>query len=247
MPSLTQAQIDAYWRDGFVVVEDVVPPQRLNALIQRIEALCDDWDSDAARRVGVQQEDEVGVAMTNRSQQTVRKFSYLSEHEPIFREQATDPDFARVVIELIGGPLLLYADQAFLKPPKLGSPKLPHQDNAHFEVTPDDAVITCWMALDDATVENGCLHYLAGSHRDGLLAHESIPGTPHLVPVLPEDAEWTPVPVKAGSMVAHHGLAVHFSPENKSDRWRRSFACHYVQADATLPKKDASTLLRVQG
>lgn len=241
---LRQEQIEAYWRDGFVVVEDVVPPQRLQAMIQRIEELCAAWDSEEARRVGVQQEAEAGAATTVRTQQTVRKFSYLYKHEPIFREQALDPALGRIVSELIGSPVLLYADQAFLKPPELGSPKLPHQDNAHFEVTPDDAVITCWLALDDATIENGCLHYLAGSHRTGLMAHKSIPGTPHLVPDLPEEPEWVPAPVKAGSMVAHHGLAVHYSPENRSNHWRRSFACHYVQGGANIPKQDPSTLLQ---
>ena len=243
---LSKDQVEAYWENGFVVVEDVVPPQRLRAMLQRIEELCAAWDSEEARHVGMQQENDVDAAVATRTQQTVRKFSYLADHEAIFREQATDPKLTQIVSELIGSPVLLYADQAFLKPPEVGTPKLPHQDNAHFEVEPADAVITCWMALDDATLENGCLHYLAHSHRSGGIEHESIPGTPHLVPKLPADAQWTPVPVAAGSMVAHHGLTLHYSPENRSSRWRRSFACHYVRGDAHLPKKDASTLLQVR-
>src|SRR5207247_656920 len=130
------------------------------------------------RRVGVQQEAEIaGAEGTKRAPDAVRKFSSLCDHEPVFRAHAQNPALLDMVEDLIGTPIRLYADQALLKPPLVGSEKLPHQDNAYFRVAPDDAVITCWCALDDATIENGCMHYLPGSHRLGIVEHDAIAGT----------------------------------------------------------------------
>ena len=103
---------------------------------------------------------------------TVRKFSGLTPHEPVFDEYMRESTVADAAAELIGTPLGLHGDQALLKPPEFGSEKPFHQVNAYFQVTSDDAVITCWCALDEATMENGCLHYLAGFHKRGLVEHE---------------------------------------------------------------------------
>jgi phytanoyl-CoA hydroxylase len=243
---LTGEQKRFFAEMGFVIVPNLIPSHRLEAMRRRIEELCERWDSEEARRVGAQQEAEAGNPIAVRTAATVRKFSGLTRYEPIFREQAMDETLTAIVAELIGTPLLLYDDQAMLKPPFVGSAKLPHQDNAYFRVEPADACVTCWMALDDATVENGCLHYIAGSHKWGLLPHRAIPGTPHLVPDLPDEVEWTPAPAKAGDVVIHHSLTVHFSPDNRSPFWRRSFICHYVRADAMMPQKDPTQLLLVR-
>lgn len=244
---ITLEQKQFFTTMGFVVLPGLIPPQRVHAMRERIEDLCARWDSEEARRVGAQQEVESGNAdAVTRTAETVRKFARLTPFEPIFREQAEDEALTAIVAELIGNPVLLYDDQAMLKPPFVGSAKLAHQDNAYFRIEPSDACVTCWMALDDATVENGCLHYVAGSHKWGLLPHRAIEGTPHLVPDLPEDVEWTTAPAKAGDVVIHHSLTVHFSPDNRSSSWRRSFICHYVRADATIPGKDPAQLLRVR-
>ena len=58
--------------------------------------------------------------------------------------------------------LLLLLEQCFMKPPVVGSAKPFHQDNYFFEISPTDAVVTAWIALDDAVVGNGCLEYLSG-------------------------------------------------------------------------------------
>ena len=133
---------------------------------------------------------------------------------------------------------LLFADQAFMKPPKLGSPKPYHQDNFYFECSPVDDVITCWVALDDATEENGCLRYIRASHRDGLLKHAPVPGDPNqsnLVPSM-DDVDLSrevPAPVRKGGVILHHGLTLHASRENRSERWRRSYATHWASQRAT--------------
>ncbi len=247
---LSDVQKQFYAKNGYLSVENVFPQDHVAALRGRFEELCADWQGEAAKRVGAMQEAEVvkgqaGVAATD---QTIRSMSRIAAHEPLFMRHATDPGFIEIVADLIGEPISLYVDQAMLKPPRHGSEKPPHQDNAYFKVNPADAVITCWCALDDATVENGCMHYYAGSHKWGLVEHEKIPDTPHLVPAGRDIGKPVAVPVRAGGVSFHHGLTLHTSPPNRSDRWRRAYICHYVRSDAemTALRPDSPPLLKVR-
>ncbi len=232
----------SYWENGFLAVENLIASEQVRAMRERIEWLCENWQSDAAKQVGVQQESESGSATGLQSSQTVRKFSFLCQHEPVFRDHAVNAGIADIVCDLIGAPLSLYADQALLKPPLHGSEKPPHQDNAYFLVIPADHVITCWCALDDATVENGCMHYIPGSHRLGMVDHAKIENTPHLIPPEFRKDRAVAVPIKAGGCVFHHSLTLHMSPPNQTANWRRAFVCHYVRTDATMPARNESSL-----
>jgi ectoine hydroxylase-related dioxygenase (phytanoyl-CoA dioxygenase family) len=244
---LTAEQQQFFAESGFLAVADVVPTERVKAMRERIEELCERWDSEEARRVGMQQEVEVrGAVATVEAPQAVRKFSSLVDHEPVFRAHATDEGLLDMVAQLIGTPISLYADQALLKPPFVGSEKLLHQDNAYFRVVPDEAVITCWCALDDATLENGCMYYVPGTHRLGIVPHEAIPGTPHLVPEGYDTAQAVPVPIDAGGVIFHHACTLHYSPPNNTSLWRRAFVCHFVRSDAEIPRKQPENMLRLR-
>jgi ectoine hydroxylase-related dioxygenase (phytanoyl-CoA dioxygenase family) len=244
---LTEQQKDRFWENGFVAIEDAIAPERVEAMCARFEELCEAWDTEEAQRVGVQQEAQFADAMTDaKTAMTVRKFYDLVPHEPVFRAHVQAPGLLDMAEDLIGTPFSLYADQAFMKPPEVGSAKVPHQDNAHFLIEPDDAVITCWCALDDATLENGCLHYIVGSHKRGLLDHRKLPESPHLIPEGIDLSEGVPVPIRAGGIIFHHALALHFSHANTTPHWRRAFACHLVRSDAKVPNKKPEQLLRLR-
>jgi len=244
---LTAEQVRFFEENGFLAVANAVPAERVAAMRRRIEELCEQWDGEDARRIGMQQEMEVaGAVATVKTAQTVRKFSNLVDHEPVFKAHATDPDLLERVSHLIGTPISLYEVQALLKPPFVGSEKLLHQDNAYFRVVPDEAVITCWCALDDATVENGCMYYVPGTHRLGIVEHESIPGTPHLVPKDYNTQQAVAVPIQAGGVIFHHSCTLHYSPANNTPFWRRAFVCHFVRSDAEMPRKKPDTLLKLR-
>jgi ectoine hydroxylase-related dioxygenase (phytanoyl-CoA dioxygenase family) len=245
---LSEEQKHSFWENGFLAVENVIPAAQAAAMRARIEELCAQWESGEAKRIHAQQEAEIaGAEGKPRGAQAVRKFSTLFPHEPVFQAHARNPDLLDMVEQLIGRPIRLYADQALLKPPFVGSSKLPHQDNAYFRIVPDEAVITCWGALDDATVENGCMHYLPGTHRLGIVDHEAIPGTPHLVPKECDLAPAVGVPIPAGGVIFHHSCTLHFSPENRTPQWRRAFVCHFVRANAEIPGKKVEEMPLVRG
>ncbi|MBM3459392.1 MAG: phytanoyl-CoA dioxygenase family protein [Armatimonadetes bacterium] len=231
---LSTAQVNLFRDQGFLALPGFFSEEYVRRLLDRIEALCRQWQGDEARQLHMQQEPEVSAGAAEPSAVTIRKFAELARHDPLFLEHARHPNLLAVVSQLLGRPLSLYADQSLLKPPRHGSEKPEHQDNAYFRVEPADHVITCWMALDDADLENGCMHYYPGSHRQGLIAHRAIQGTPHLVPdgLRREDSVAAPVP--AGGLILHHSETVHWSPANPSPRWRRAHVVHIVRSDAVL-------------
>jgi len=227
--TLNEQQLRFFKTEGYLSVPDAFDDDQIQGLVRRTEELCNNWDSEEARRVSIAHEPGVGE---DASPSTIRKMSSLAEHEPVFRSHACNQDLAEMVAQLIGRPVDLYGDQLLLKPPRYGTEKPPHQDNAYFKVEPADAVITCWTALDDATEENGCMRYFSGSHLNGLVEHDAIPGTPHLVPPGLDNSTSTAVPIKAGGCIFHHSQCLHHSHPNRSDSGRRAYVCHFVNRDA---------------
>jgi len=232
--NLTPDQKRFYQDNGYLAVENLIPSELAVRERERIAWLCAHWDGAEAARLRITH--EPGLPRSQWSRQTVRGLYDLTAHEEMFREHALHPSLINCVVDLIGKPIALFNEQALLKPPSVGSPKPPHQDNAYFQVQPVEALITCWCALDDATIENGCMQYVPGSHKRGLLKHTHIAGTTHQVPDGFDPAQAVAVPIRAGGVIFHHGLTLHLSGENRSKNWRRTFVCHFVRQDADLSK-----------
>jgi phytanoyl-CoA hydroxylase len=120
-----------------------------------------------------------------------------------------------------------------LKPPFHGSAKPYHQDSPYWPIDPP-ALVTCWMALDDATTTNGCMRFLPGSHRLGMLPHYHLEET-HLVPEGYEafdTSQEVAVELKAGSCTFHHSLALHETSPNRSPYPRRAMTWAYMSAQS---------------
>ncbi len=165
-----------------------------------------------------------------------RKIESPCRKDPAFGALARDERLVSLIRQLLGQEPLFCRDQAFMKPPRFGSAKPYHQDNFYFRCTPADGVITAWIALDDVDEENGCLRYIDGSHRKGILPHTPIPGEPHNLAVadaLIDQSRESLAIVGKGGVVFHHGETLHTSHRNQSPRWRRAYATHWVTANVT--------------
>ncbi len=132
----------------------------------------------------------------------------------------------RTLEQMMGEAPELFQDMALVKPPRFGSEKPWHQDCAYFNVPFGTTVVGVWVALDEATPENGCLHIIPGSHNEGPRIHFKrrdwqICDTD--VPV----ARDTMVPLKPGGCLFWHGLLHHGSPVNRSSARRRALQFHY--------------------
>ena len=84
---------------------------------------------------------------------------------------AKHPKLARVLEKILGEAPAMFQDMALIKPPRIGREKPWHQDHAYFDFPMGTRVVGVWIALDEATVENGCMRMLAGGHHDGPRLH----------------------------------------------------------------------------
>ncbi len=164
-----------------------------------------------------------------------------------FHDVLWNPAFLVAASQLLGDkPVRFWHDQLFCKPARHGGVVAWHQDYAYWTRTTAMQHLTCWVALDDATTENGCLYYVPKSHRWGLLEKPELAGTMEgLLDYLTAEqlSEFKPVPieVKKGYASFHHPLMVHGSYENKSDQKRRAFVLN-VFADGTISNTDEELL-----
>jgi Phytanoyl-CoA dioxygenase (PhyH) len=161
-----------------------------------------------------------------------------------FHDVLWNPRFLVAASQLLGNvPVRFWHDQLFYKPAKKGGVVAWHQDYSYWTRTKPVAHLTCWCGLDDSTKENGCLQYIAGSHKWGLLPKPVIAGELHGIKDFlneeqkkqfdnPQYAE-----VKAGEAIFHHPLTLHGSGENKSDKPRRAFVIN-VFADGVRSDSD---------
>src|SRR5689334_9177666 len=131
---------------------------------------------------------------------------------PVFRALAADPTLVSAVEALIGPGVDVYFSQIFFKPPEAGSPKPAHQDNSYAGPNDTEGLVTAWVALDEASTENGCLYFVDGSHRGPLLGHVAPEGEPYHLQI-PEDKlrahTFSAAPVPRGGVSFHHGGTIH--------------------------------------
>jgi ectoine hydroxylase-related dioxygenase (phytanoyl-CoA dioxygenase family) len=146
---------------------------------------------------------------------------------PGFHDILWHPAFTMPASQLLGGAVRFWHDQLFCKPAKHGGVVAWHQDYSYWTRTEPMTHLTCWIGLDESTRDNGCVHYIPGSHRWKLLPITGLAGDMHAInQVLTEEQrqQWKPVAIelKVGEASFHHPLMVHGSFENRTSRPRRA-------------------------
>lgn len=163
--------------------------------------------------------------------------------EEAFHDLLWNPAFLIPASQILGGSVRFWHDQLFSKPAKHGGVVAWHQDYSYWTRTVPIAHLTCWIALDDSTVENGCLQYVPGSHRWNLLPITGLAGNmEEIMTVLTDEqkAAFQPVPIelKKGECAIHHSLLIHGSYENRSDRPRRATVINVFRDGVQSAKDD---------
>jgi ectoine hydroxylase-related dioxygenase (phytanoyl-CoA dioxygenase family) len=154
-----------------------------------------------------------------------------------FLDALRHPAIVRIAAELVGGPVSGLQTQLLYTPP--GTPGFkPHQDNYYIQTTPD-ALVSAWVALEDATADNGGLFAYPGSHREPILPVDEVPGAvPHatqtfngirLCARVPARFSRVDLDVPAGWALFIHGHLLHGSHDNASTRPRMALLMSYVR------------------
>ena len=162
---------------------------------------------------------------------------------PGFHDILWHPAFTIPASQLLGGAVRFWHDQLFCKPAHHGGVVAWHQDYSYWTRTEPMAHLTCWIGLDDATRDNGCLQYIPGSHRWRLLPPPGIAGDMDAIQSVLSDEQkkqFKPVAIelKKGECAFHHPLMLHGSYENATDGPRRATVINVFREGTTSASND---------
>ena len=149
---------------------------------------------------------------------------------------------ASIAAQLCGAGMAIDYDQLLAKRPRKEDAVFGwHQDQAYWPVLPDARTATCWLAVDDSTLENGCLRFLPGSHRGPIRPHRPLKGDradSHTLVADVDEArdEIRAVPIRRGDITVHNERIVHGSGGNTTDGWRRAYIVAF-RAEATVAEE----------
>jgi len=216
MPKLSSAQVEQYARDGFLSPIAALSPEEAASCREKLEAF--------ERRLG-------GPLTSPENQGRYRSRTHvlltwvhgLSQH----------PAILDAVESLIGPDILVYTSTWFIKESRSPAIAAWHQDATYFGLRPY-VHLTAWLALTDATAENGCMEFLPGSHARGQLPHRagvvtaSVNRAGQAVVEAVDDTSAVHGPLRAGEFSLHHTLCLHRSQPNRSSGRRIGLAISYI-------------------
>lgn len=234
-PEITEDHVDDFRRDGFLAVPDALSPQEIEELRADTVAICRGQWGD----VGNLPEFDASESDED-IQRQVLCIHQIHKISPIMHRYLSQRTMVDVLSKIISPNVKCMQSMLFIK--AAGKPgQAWHQDEFYIP-TRDRSLTGGWIALDDATVENGCLWVIPGSHKRGILwpqhAHEDkrfdCAGETYQFPYTDDDA--IPVEVRAGTIVFFNGYLLHRSLPNKaSTGFRRVLVNHYMSAESLLP------------
>jgi phytanoyl-CoA hydroxylase len=222
----TADEVTSYREDGFVVIDGLLDEAELEAWRTAVdEAVADRGDLAIP---GFEPPADTGE-LTYYQKVFTQRVNLWQTSERL-KDLVLDERIGRLAAELAGlDGVRLYHDQALIKEP-WANPTAFHLDVPYWAFTSPDA-ISIWIALDDATLQNGCLLFVPGSHRACRFDNVGIgPGLGDLFAVYPEFASVTPVavPMRAGSCSFHNGLTAHGAGANMTPGRRRAMTAGFM-------------------
>ena len=261
---LTDEMLADYQEAGVLILEDFVSAQDCLRLRQHTLELIDAFDPEEVRHVfsALEQSqlddryfeesgdkirfffehdafDEDGKLRQDKEHSLNKMGHAMHDLDPVFDAFSRTPELAEAA-KCIGfkDPAIIQSMYIF-KPPRIGGEVYCHQDST-FIYTEPESCVGFWFALEDATVENGCMHFIPGGHRmglkerhfrgaDGKLTFETLDETPW-----PEGAEIA-AEAPTGTLVIFDGRAPHLSGANRSDKSRHAYTLHAIDRDCLYP------------
>ena len=158
---------------------------------------------------------------------TIRKMTHLTSYDKEFEAVAKNSKIVDVIEQLLVPNIKLYGDQLMMKPRFNGTVTDWHQDSVSWPFFIPQQAVSAWVALDNATVENGCMTVIPGSHKWGPISREYKDDFLE-IDEIPEPVS---VEIPAGHCMFHHGLMMHRTGANTTENRRRGLALHYITSE----------------
>ena len=230
---VTDKDIAQFHDQGYLVVHNAFTPGEVQGTIDGLLYLLSGQRSDY-KNVMFEKKARGAVLdglSPEQRQDYVRKFMWFVDYDERLKAMAMHPKLIDVATRLVGEAPALFQDMALLKPPKIGREKPWHQDHAYFDVPLTTTIVGVWIALDEATTENGCMVIYPNSHKAGPVVHFQRRDW-QICDTFGRQQEVVAVPLKPGGALFFHSLMQHGTPANNSTLRRRAVQFHYAPASA---------------
>ena len=227
--TLSPDEVRQFDEQGFVVVPDLIDAERVAAVAEEIDAFEAQSDAFLAGLEG----GRMSIAETGAITFTI----HLAAKSALLRDLTRDPRVVGICGDLVGPDVNLYWDQAVYKKPEKPRRFPWHQDNGYAFVEPQQ-YLTIWLALTDATTDNGCPWVVPGLHREGTLQHTFVDPLGFECLSDPEGAVAAEVP--AGGAVVFSSLTPHLTGPNTTGAVRKAYILQYAPAGAEVLRGDPS-------
>lgn len=215
---------EQYDRDGFLVFPEVLDPELVRHASDHVE-----W-----------------LQRRNPDVRPEALHHHLMWDDPFWIRLISDPRLLDLVEGIIGPNIALFASHYICKPGGDGLPVLWHQDGSYWPLDPME-VVTVWLAVDDSTVENGCMRVLPGTHQGPQLPHHQHEKQAVLHTEIDaaeiDESRAVDVEIPAGGVSLHHPWLVHGSNPNRSPRRRCGLTIRYIPTTTRITKDDWTTFL----
>lgn len=254
---LTATQKQNYHRDGFLILNDFIEKNVCDLLIEQARKLIENYDAVGMKTIFSSKDQhharnlyflesgdkirfffEEGAFDSEGGLKTDKLFCInkighaLHDLDPVFNCFSRCYKIAALANDLgIHDPLLAQS-MYICKQPFIGGEVLPHQDSTYLFVK-NEPVTGLWFALEDATIENGCLWAIPGGHKVGLKSRMLRDANNHISTEIYDETPWplekmTALEVPRGTLIVLHGLLPHMSKENRSSRSRHAYTLHLI-------------------
>ena len=261
---LTAPMVADYRAAGVLILEDFVSRDVCDRLRERALELVDAFDPSTARSVFSTTDEEqlddryfiesgdkirffleaealdADGRLTRPKHECLNKMGHaMHDLDPVFAAFSHTPELAAVATALGFEKPGIIQSMYIFKPPGIGGEVGSHQDST-FIYTEPESCTGFWFALEDATLENGCMQFIPGAHEGPLKARNQRIDDLHLRTDVLDDTPWPeerrlPAEAKAGALVVFHGRAPHMSEANRSARSRHAYTLHAIDQRCAYP------------
>ncbi len=261
---LTDEMLDVYDKAGVILLRDFVSAKACKALRQRALELVDDFDPEAVRSVfsstrQTQLDDTYFIESGDKirffleedafdesgtlkqpKQDSLNKIGHaMHDLDPVFDRFSRSPELAKVVESLEFEEPAIIQSMYIFKPPRIGGEVVCHQDSTYIYTEPESC-IGFWFALEDATVENGCMYFIPGGHKMNLKQRNYRVSENELTTEVLDPEPWPehlklPAEASTGTLVIFDGRAPHMSAPNSSSFSRHAYTLHIIDQVCRWP------------
>jgi len=237
--NVTADNLSQFHEQGYLVVNDAFSPTEVQVALDGLTYLISGQNPDFTGLMYERKAQGVDIEAlpTEARQDYIRKFMWFVDHEPRLHAMAYHPQLQNIVQQLMNDAPVLFQDMALVKPPRIGREKPWHQDHAYFDLPLTTTIVGVWIALDEATTENGCMIVQPGSHRQGPVVHFQRRDWQICDDHDRQQAAMA-VPLKPGGCLFFHSLIHHGTPANNSSSRRRAVQFHYQPQSTVKSSKE---------